>query len=84
VPELLIVERGGAALVLREQVGNRFFGHGVRTPGSGSPFLGPDKLKGRRAFARRPSEHGQRPDGSSPGDLKKARPSSPERANPTS
>jgi hypothetical protein len=32
-------------------------------------LAGPNELKGRRASARRPSEHGQRPDGSSPGDL---------------
>src|SRR3546814_2988705 len=44
---------------------------------------GRKKLKGRRAFARRLSEHGQRPDAPARKTLKSLSLSSPERTEPT-
>jgi hypothetical protein len=44
----------------------------------------PDTLKGRRAFARRPSEHGQRPEAPARETFESLRLSAPERAEPTS
>ncbi len=43
----------------------------------------PKRAEGPPGVSRRPSEHGQRPECSSPGDLEKLSLSSPERANPT-
>ena len=77
--KLLVVEAAGAALVGRKAVA-----HPAETDKGGRRSCRfADKLKGRRTFARRPFEHGQRPDAPARETIEKARLSSPERAEPT-